>query len=312
MISIFLANTTIYPFDINNNGLATRLEALKLGSNPNPVENSICVCRCEYTEKVFSEVGAIVNPPNNDKTAFLFTKLIVSDTIKFYLCYGSARTQIVDDTYGSFYPAGFFSQKPLYVGFLADWNLIYNALGAGQYWFEIETTILGSSTTVYSIYYDLKPFLDRAANFTTRIETWNTGVILDSQFDYMAMLTELPNGWYQSFRIGGKLLPKVPKLTVDNYYDQNYQLLQIQDKVSNVYEWETHLLPASVSNQIIYDNLLANKILMSDFNIWNEEVIRQINLYPTEIPKKSFQYNKNSIFNIKFSTKMDNTIKNNF
>jgi hypothetical protein len=312
MINIFVTNPIPFTFDINHNGLAIRLDTKKIEQNISPIENSICVCRCEYTEKVFSELGVPRNFANNDKTSLLFKKLITADTISFYLCYGGTRVLITDDTYGNFYPAGYFSLKPLYVGFVADWNLIYNLLGANQYWFETETTIMGVSTTVYSIYYDLKQYTDQGANFTTRIETWNTGVILDSQFDYRAMLTELPAGWYQSYRIGGKLLPKKPKLTVDNYYDQNYQLLQIQDKVTNSYEWETHLIPASISNQIIYDNLLANKILMSDFNIWNEEVIRQINLYPTEINKKPFGYNKNCIFNITFTTKYDSTIKNNF
>ena len=126
------------------------------------------------------------------------------------------------------------------------------------------------------------------------------------------MLPELGAGWYQSFRIPGKLFAKVPKLTVDNYYDQDYKLTQIQDKISNTYLWETHLLPATISNQLIYDVLLANTILLSDFNIWNEEIIRQISLYPSEIEKKPFAYNNNCQFTIKFTTKTDLTLKNNF
>lgn len=312
MINLFATNSTIQPFGIDNNGLAAMLDALKINPPAAGVVNSVCVCRCEYTEKVFSEAGAVVNLANNDKTAMLFTKQITADTISIYLCYGSTRTLITDDTYGSFYPAGYFSLKPLYVGFLADWNKIYNALGGGTYWFEIEKTIIGAATTTYSIYYDLKLYSDRAANKTFRIETYNTGVILSSQFDYAKMLTELPNGWYQSYRIGGKLLPKVPKLTTDNYYDQSNNLMQIQDKVTDDYELETIPIPESISNQLIYDNLLANKTLLSDFNIFNEEVIRQISLYPTEINKKAFGMNKNCKFNIKFTTKKDDNIKNNW
>jgi hypothetical protein len=319
MINIFATNSNVWPFGIDNSGKAIMAEAEKVIPPPAAiVSNSVCVCRCEYTEKVFSEAGAVVNLPNNDKTPLLFTKQITADTISIYLCYGSTRTLITDDTYGLFYPAGYFSLKPLYVGFLADWNKIYNSLGAGNYWFEIDTRILGYPAsplpplTTYSIYYDLKLFSDRAANKTFRIETYNTGVILSSQFDYASMLTELPNGWYQSYRIGGKLLAKTPKLTTDNYYDQNYKLIQIQDKITDDYELETHLIPASISNQLIYDNMLANKILLSDFNIYNEEVIRQISLYPTEIGKTIFGLNRNCKFKIKFTQKIDNTIKNNF
>ena len=312
MIDIFVSNNIIYPFDATHNGLVTLLDGIKINAPTPEYTCCICSCSCNYSEKVFSEAGAISDPSINDKTALLFTKIIAGDSIKIYLCYGTTRTQIVDNTYGSYYPAGFFSLKPLYVGFLADWNLIYKALGAGSYWFEIETTLLGVSKTIYSICYDLTLYDCHKANFTVRIESYNTGVILDSLFDYAKMI-ELPNGWYQSVRLGGKVFPKLPKITVDNYYDQDYQLLQIQDKISNTYELETHLLPASISNQIIYDNMLANKILISDYNISNEEIIRQINLYPTEINKNyPGQYQNNCRFTLKFTTRFDSTIKNNW
>jgi len=313
MITIDLPNNETILYDSDHNGLTTRLNINGSIANLSVKEKCcLCNCKCEYTEKVFSEVGVINNPAFNDKTSFLFKKLIASDTIDIYLCNSSNRIAITDNTYGLFYPAGYFSLMPLYVGFVADWNLIYNLLCPGSYWFEIDTTILGVTETIYSICYDLKKYDYANAQFTVRIETWNTGVILNSDFDYAKLIPELPLGWYQSYRIGGKLLAKIPKLTIDNYYDQDYQLLQIQDKISDTYELETHLLPASISNQIIYDNLLANTILISDYNLWNEEIIRQINLYPIEINKKYYAYNNNCNFNIKFTTKFDNIIKNNF
>jgi hypothetical protein len=90
------------------------------------------------------------------------------------------------------------------------------------------------------------------------------------------------------------------------------QLIQIQDKVTDSFELETEMLPAQVSNQIIYDNLLANIITVSDYNYYNEEVIREKLLYPQEINKKSFAHNQRSIFRIIFTTSFDNNIKNNF
>ncbi len=312
MITINLPNDKTILYDSDHNGLATLLNVDAITIPPLKESCCLCNCRCEYSEKVFSENGVVTNLAYNDKTSFLFKKLIAGDSITINLCYGTTKTPITDNTYGLYYFAGFFSLKPLYVGFVADWNKIYNSLGSGVYWFEIDTTILGQTNTIYSICYDLKLYDCKNAQFTVRLETWNTGVILNSDFDYAKLIPELSLGWYQSYRIGGKLLAKIPKITTDNYYDQDYKLLQIQDRITDTYELETHLLPSSISNQIIYDNLLANTILISDFNLWNEEIIRQINLYPTEINKKYYSYNNNCIFNIKFTTKFDNTIKNNF
>lgn len=312
MITQLITNSDPFPYTAGHNGLALFINAGKINSQVTTPENSVCICRCEYVEKVFAETGTQTSDVKNDKTALLFQKLITADTITIYLCYGTTRIEITDNTYGTFYTAGYFTQKPLYVGFVADWHKIKAALGTGTYWFETERTLLGTSDIVYSIYYELLPFTDLLANGTVRIDTWNTGTILSSPFDYEAMTTELPMGWFQSYRIMGKVMPKVPKLTVDNYYNQNYELIQIQDKITDNYELETELLPASVSNQIIYDNLLANVINVSDFNYYNEEVIRELRLYPQEIIKKSFAYNQRSIFKISLIPYNDNIVKNNF
>ena len=130
MIDIFVNNSLIYSFDATHNGLVTLLEGIKINAPTPEYTCCVCSCRCNYSEKVFSESGAITDLLINDKTALLFTKIIPGDQIKIYLCYGSTRIQIVDNTYGSYYPTGFFSLKPLYIGFLADWNKIYNSLGA--------------------------------------------------------------------------------------------------------------------------------------------------------------------------------------
>ena len=268
-----------------NDGYLCQLLANSINAAILPASNSVCIKSCCYVENVFSEIGEIVTTECNDKTSLLFKKTIASDTISIRLIASDGTSySINDNTYGLLYSS--FINAPLYVGFIADWNKIYNLLGAGMYHFEITQVIIGVTSTIKTIKYNLAPYSDGAANQTVRIESYNTGVILSSQFNYKLMTADLPNGWYQSFRLGGKLLPSTPKLTVDNYYDQDYQLLQIQDKVTDEFQLETYLLPSEISDQIIYDNLLANKILVSDFNIFNEKVFRSVNLYSIEITKK--------------------------
>lgn len=307
MITQVLPN--IIPPTTTNDGLATLLDTSPAVVPSVVTENQVCVCKCNYRERVFSEVGAITDWNKNDKTTLLFKKAISADTITIKLIDGDTEYTITDDTYGTYYAPGSLTSQPLYVGFVADWNKIYNALGPGLYTFEITTVIIGVTTTIDSIEYFLQPYSDRAADGTVRIETYNTGTILSSLFDYTDLLS---GGWYQSFRIRGKLLPKVPKLVTDNYYDQDYNLRQIQDKITDEYTLDLSLVPIEIADKLIYDNLLANRILVSDYNIYNEDVKRQVELYPIEIDKKVYTFNIWARFTIKFTTVIDNIIKNNF
>lgn len=306
--SYFDERNTCY-FDLKDpDGYLCQLEVSGVEAKKVPLVSEICDPKCCYYEKVFSESGSITQWEHNDKTSILTKKIIAADTIQIdMIAPDGTKYTISDNTYGTYYST--FTAKPLYVGFIADWNLIYNSLGTGIYYFEITETIIGVTTKYTTINYHLSLYSERAANNTVRIETWNTGVILNSDFDYKDLLVD---GWYQSYRIPGKLNTSVPKLTTDNYYNQAYELLQIQDKITDEYTLETHLLPYEISKVIIYDNLLANKILISDFNLFNETIMRSISLYPTDIQKKAFGYNSDCMFTIKFTTKFDDTIKNNF
>jgi hypothetical protein len=89
--------------------------------------------------------------------------------------------------------------------------------------------------------------------------------------------------------------------------------MQIQDKIVEEWELETNMLIFDVHDILIKDNIRANKILLSDYNVFNEEIIRRKELYCIDISeKKSFKKNKMSKFLIKFTNKLDNNIKTNF
>lgn len=306
MITQTLAN--ILPPSTTNDGLATMQSTSSTIAPVAVEENSICVCKCDYRELVFSEAGAITDWNKNDKSTLLFKKAIAGDTITIKLYKDTTPYTITDNTYGEYYP-GTLPGQPLYWEFVADWNLIYNALGPGNYYFETTTIIIGATTVTESIDYYLQPYSDLAADGTIRIETYNTGTILSSDFNYLEIHV---NGFYQSYRIKGKLLPKMPKLITDTYTDQDNNIIQIQDKITNEYELVLKLIPASVADVIIYDNLFANRILISDYNIFNEDVKRQIEVRPLDIEKNTFAFNKDVQFNIKFTAAKDNMIKNNF
>jgi hypothetical protein len=309
MITQNLAN--IIPPATINDGLATMKDVAHTIAPSVIVDNSVCVCKCEYVEQVFSESGTITITDwnKNDKTTLLFKKAISVDTIiiKLIKSDGTSAT-ITDDTYGKYYP-GTLTIQPLYWCFIVDWNKIFTLLGGGLYYFEITTIIIGITQTIDTIYYQLQVYSDMAADKTVRIETYNTGNILSSQFNYTDLFI---NGFYQSFRIRGKLMPKIPKFTTDTYTDQDNNILQIRNQIKNEYDLIINLIPAEIADKLIYDNMLANIILISDYNIFNEDVKRQISLLPIEISKKTWGYQNFVSFEIKLTEEKDNIIKNNF
>lgn len=314
------AKQVTYPNDIidiiddlpagRSDGYLIKLETITVsGYKANPVSD-ICICNgCDYLEKVFSETGAINFGWKNDKTSLLFSKKINTDSIIIKLKCDSLNfnEEITDDTYGKYYST--FSNKPLQLGFVCDWNKVFNSIGGGVFYFEITLNILGEVTILKTINYFLQEYSDLKAEGTVKIESWQTGEIINKPFTYIGLL---PDGWYQSIRIEGKLLSKIPTKKQDNYYSTDNKLIQIQDKVEYEYNIESGLLPIEVADLLIEDNLLANKIVVSDYNYFSEANLKEIELDSVDYKKTSFTHNKSSIYTFKMKPRFDNLIKNNF
>lgn len=297
----------------SSTGVVAKLLGAMLPKLADVPTNDTCYCKyeCEYTEKVFASADGVDWWKNDKSTLPLFQKLVLSDTIVFELYKDGVKVaDISDNTLGNFYDA--FSLAPLYVGFVADWFKIKTIHGYGIYDIQVISTILGTAKTYYSQYFKLMPYSDDLANNTVRIESYQTGNILSSAFDYSLLLPELPNGWYQSYRIAGMFGWKTPKLEVKNYLTSNYKLTQIQDKISIEYTLETNLLPSTILNILMYDNILSNEFFVTDYTILNSEVFRRISVYPIDISKiEHLKHNRNQIISIKFADKTANIIKSN-
>lgn len=270
--------------------------------------NDICLCSCQYIEDVFAEI-TYTKSYKNDKTSMLFAKKKASDTIIIKLCNDALGLEevITDNTYGSYYST--FTAQALYVGFVCDWSKVLIDLGIGKYYFKIISTILGESSTVTSISYQLSEYSDERANGSVKIESYQTGELLNSEFNYVGLVA---GGWYQSIRIPGKLLEKKINLKVDNYYNLQNKLVQIQDKVEFIYEVESELIPYEIAEKLYTDILLGNSVIVSDYNVFNEAQIKEIELYYNGIEKKSFSHNPKSSYKFKFTPRFDNVIKNNY
>ena len=129
---------------IGTNGNPTNLEGASHKEDFNVITResleqtsfNFCDLKCPYAEPKFSEAGAIVDNYKNDKTDLLITIAQAADTVTFkiFKCEDGEevlKATISDNTYGTYFAPSYFPDQLKY-GFLADWNLIYNAFDHGR------------------------------------------------------------------------------------------------------------------------------------------------------------------------------------
>jgi len=305
MITIQLPNSTpaeYYP------GMAVKIQRNSLPEIGETPENDFCYCKfeCDYTENVF---GSASNDYwKNDKNTFIYRRLIASDTITIKLLKNGVEVAtITDNTFGEYidgYTTGTPDQQ-LYVVFTIFWQNVFLTFGSGEYTIEAELNILGSTTIQESQKFKLIGYSDLAADGTVRIESYQNGNIIGSEFDF----TDL--NLYQSFRVKGKLTEITPELENDNYLDTNYKSTQIQTKV--LPKWNLNIKKVSrlVSLLITRDVILSNKMEVTDYNIINEAIFRRVNVTVEAIEKLDSTFTTRASYDLTLNDKINNIIKRN-
>ena len=270
-----------------------------------------CDLGCLYTEKVF---GSTTDDAffKNDKSTFLFQKSLPSDTITIKLLKNAVSiATITDDTYGEFVDT--FDVNPLYVMFIVDWEKVINLNGPGSYTIETTLDLIGNVTTELSRCFNLLEYSERAADKTFRLETRQTGNILRSDFDYTSLSSDGEAGFYRSYRMRGRLNTPDTKKETDNFLTQDYETKQVQDQMVNEWTLQTELLPSEITNILVYEDMLANSFLVTDYSIFAHQKYRRVSLYPVDIEKVGeWTKNVNRAYIITALDKNPNIIKRNF
>lgn len=257
---------------------------------------------CCYSEDVF----ALPNGDwwQNDKSSILIKKLLSTDIIIYKLYKNDIEVTTLDTNI-----LGEYHNFNLYTGFIIYWENVYNLYGSGKYQIKAELNFAGIETIRESQIYCLNLYSDLAADRTIRLETYQNGSIISSGYNYDELF--LPRGWYQSFRLKGKFWNKKPTLEQDYLMTSDREMLQIQDKLTYEYDMGLLPIPSQVAKVIIDDNMLANEIFITDYNLYNSEIFRRVPVYVSSIEPIHYSDSRNSVYNLTFKDRFDNVLKRN-
>ena len=295
------------PMSINS-GMAIKKDYVSIKPPTAGNANDFCYCdyECEESMLVFYSNDGL--DYKNDKTSILFRRYGDSDTVTMKLFKNGIELTIFgDNTYGIYYPQiiNALPYAEAYVGYLIDWKKVFNEHGTGDYQIKTSLIQLGAESEVISPIYQLMQYSDELADGTVVFESWQNGNIISSAFDFTNI------NWYSAIRIQGKFYASGETFETDEYLTQNYQRKQLQDKIVDNYTLETNLIPRSFSKQISQQGILADKILVTDYNLFNEEILRQIQVRPKEITKDNYSQIRKSKYTFTFTGEFENTIKRN-
>ncbi len=273
-------------------------------------ENDICICdfvQCPYEEKVFALSGG--QSYQKDKSEFLFRRLTSFDTIEIKLFKeGVEVADLNDNTYGTFFN-GFASgsaEQQLYVGYLLEWDLVRALNGVGKYTVRVNTNVIGNSNVEESRVFDLRIYSDLAAHQTVKIESTQNGNIIGNDLDY----TDL--NWQQFVRVPGVFGNPTPTYEEDRYVTESHDKRQIKDTMSREWFLETKKINFEVAEKLIYNKLMANEILITDYNIYAESIFRDITVMTKDISKPDTSGNPDKIYNVTFVDVQNKFQKRNF
>lgn len=275
-----------------------------------------CEFECQYVELAFALVGG--TSFQNDKSAFVRQRVLVADTIEFQLFKnGEFLTTLIDDTYGEFFDFGAHPTQVNVKAFRVHWEKVFNLEGGGQYQIKVAETITGVSSVFEFRLFRLRRYDVEAVHKTVRVETVQNGSINGGpeDFDYTGM------EWENMFRIPGTLGPRIPTMDNDGYVDGNLEKTQITTTIENSYKLTTLLIPREVVDLLIYNTFVANRIFVTDYNIFSthnlgkgtEIIYNRIPVEKDEIEEpKGFRKSQKELHVVIFVDKDQGTRKRNF
>mgnify|MGYP003647736526 CR=1 FL=1 len=297
------------------NGMSSQLITKTLDSEVATISTTL-ISECVGTIPVFGDLNSD-SLQNNDFTSFLALQR-PGTSVNFKLLDENCNflANLFNSTYGTYYPTNSFPEangftffQSNYVGYNLEWQKVLSTYGSGGYKIK-KTTISNNVPASFepieecSCFFDLSQYTDERANETVRIETTQNGNTISPGLEYLGL------NWKEQIRIPGFFGNKQRRLEQDNYLDRNRNTTQIQDSIVHEFTLEPYFWPHCLRGEI--DSiLLANEILISDYNSDNTDNLKNISVIPTSIDTEYFGKSKKAADEIKFEERQKNRVKRN-
>lgn len=263
-------------------------------------------CFCDYDCDYKATVLAGANDYETDPTDFLIEiPDLVNGSFEIYLqnVLTGVETVVTDNTYGTYFALGYVAVNPTKGGYLFNWGLVRDTLGYGRYKVRIVQNFFGDSIETISNEFRVIPYSIESANNTVKIETVQNGCI-QGGIDYTGL------NWVSSVRLNGWFYEIQPRTEIETFVSTNRSVKQIQETTVLRYQFDTKLASVDTIGPLKNDKLMADNIIITDYNVRSFEDLRQINVVRTEFEGfNTFRDSRKGVFSITFDEKKQDKIK---
>ena len=280
----------------------------EIPKDPNPF------IKCCYPLTVFGDLTDKTDEYQNDfSSPLMIFPLQYTVTMKLEKLVDdvwTSQTTLVDNTFGTYYVLGFESKNNKnYVGYKIDWAEVLDTgvsgFGTGKYRLNFET----SSGSLYSEEYCLEQFTLYRADNTVRIQyNWNSIIGDENQAktrDFVGL------NWDNQVRLNDAIFGnKSAAFATDDVRYQSGELRTVSKSFNEKYIFTLKRLPVDIFNLFLYDILLSDEILISDYNKANfAEYVNHSVEIEGEISPDYSQSRPEVSITATFKSKYDNNIK---
>lgn len=224
---------------------------------------------CDFHLPALAEYEPSDDHYNDRHSVIWFFDELSSDIHIFLQKDGVDVVELNDNTLGTFYPFGFFTNKfsEQAIGFLIEWTKVLNAYGPGSYRVRVTgTALIGSFVDQYSFEFDLKSYNKSRADRTVRVE-WNRNGclgnrIFDEKVDDYGTLN-----WFNQIRIPNSLFGMdTSNLTEEYIRYPNGANQWLSDTQVEELTWNIYQLPNYIHRFIQVDIMQSGKQKFTDYN----------------------------------------------
>jgi hypothetical protein len=251
-----------------------------------PHERDFCSCVQQCIPDLKLLTDKIGSDTYKNDWFTMYQNKITSGSNKVFIVVDNEEIEITDNSYGNEYDGSYFYGYK----FLA--YEIWQMHGFGKYIFIARTYDTNGEIVLEetSPQYYVMEFSDNTANGTVVIETKKNGTLRHgkSYYDLSFPLSKTLPFWFQRVRLPGKLkvtgYPLELSGVVMNNLQQDRQ--QVFDTMNIEYDLEVHLVSASQILPVIFDDMFANTVTVTDYNVYNFEAYTSLRMLRTGIEVK--------------------------